>query len=81
MPKNNKPELKKGQKFNRLTVLGYSHSDRRWRKFYKAKCDCGNKKIIMGSAMTSGNTKSCGCLSFEVKKRKRDRNCKRCRSK
>lgn len=32
MPKNTKPELKPGEKFNRLTVLKFSHSDKRWCK-------------------------------------------------
>lgn len=71
MPENNRPELKPGERFNRLTVVEFSHSDKRWRKWYKVKCDCGNKKIVMGSAMVSGNTKSCGCLAIEIKKSKR----------
>lgn len=71
MPKNNKPELKNGMKFNRLTIIKFSHSDKRWRKWYHVKCDCGAEKIVMGSAMISGNTKSCGCLSFETKKNRR----------
>lgn len=71
MPKNNKPELKHGEKFNRLTVLKFSHSDKRWRKWYLVKCDCGKEKIVMGSAMISGNTKSCGCLAKETKQAKR----------
>ena len=41
MPKNNKKELRPNEKFNRLTVLKFSHSDKRWRKWYVAKCDCG----------------------------------------
>ena len=41
MPKNNKPELRTGDKFNRLTILSYSHSDKRWRKWYNMKCECG----------------------------------------
>ena len=68
MPKNNKPELVQGMVFNRLTVISFSHCDKRWRKFYNVECECGNKKIIMGSAMSSGNTKSCGCFSFESKR-------------
>jgi hypothetical protein len=71
MPKNNKPELQTHTKFNRLTVLSYSHSDIRYRKWYSVKCDCGTEKTVMGSAMVSGNTKSCGCLSKEVKANKR----------
>jgi ribosomal protein S27E len=71
MPKNKKPELKPGEKYNRLTIIKFHHSDKRWRKWYNVKCDCGNEKIVMGSAMVSNNTKSCGCLSMETKKRKR----------
>lgn len=71
MPKNNKSELKPDDKFNRLTILKFSHSDKRWRKWYVVKCDCGNEKTVMGSAMISGNTKSCGCLAKETKKAKR----------
>ena len=68
MPKNNKPELIPGMKFNRLKVISFSHADKKWRKFYNVKCECGNKGIVMGSAMSSGNTKSCGCLSSELKR-------------
>ena len=71
MPKNNKPELRSGDKFNRLTVLNYSHSDKRWRKWYNVKCECGSENVVMGSAIISGNTKSCGCLSREVKANRR----------
>lgn len=52
-------------KFGRLTVLELERSDNRHRKWYKTVCDCGVEKVVMGSAMTSGNTKSCGCLSRE----------------
>ena len=71
MPKNNKPELKPGDKYNRLTVLKFSNSDKRRRKWYLEKCSCGNEKTIIGSAMISGNTKSCGCLAKEIKQSRR----------
>ena len=31
---------------------------------YRVVCDCGTKKIVAYSAMTSGNTKSCGCQQY-----------------
>lgn len=71
MPKNNKKELRPNEKFNRLTVLKFSHSDKRWRKWYVAKCDCGREKTVMGSAIVSGNTQSCGCLAKEIKQSRR----------
>jgi len=71
MPKNNKRQLSVGEKYNMLTVLSFSHSDKRWRKFYDVKCDCGNETKIMGSAMTSGNTKSCGCYATKERQNRR----------
>lgn len=71
MARTEKQNLLNGEKYNRLTVISFSHSDKRHRKFYNVKCDCGKEKKIMGSAMISGNTKSCGCLSREVRANKR----------
>lgn len=56
------------QKYNYLTVISFSHSDKRNRKWYNVQCDCGNKKVLMGSAMVSNNTKSCGCFQHRYKK-------------
>lgn len=62
--------LKPGDKINRLTVLSYHHTGNHYRRYFNFRCDCGNEKVILGSLVTSGNTKSCGCLSIEVKKAK-----------
>lgn len=51
-----------GQKFGKLTVIKISHTDIHSRKHWLCKCDCGNEKIINGSKLKSGTTKSCGCL-------------------
>lgn len=50
-----------GQRFGKLTVLHYSHSERGKRK-YLCKCDCGKAKIVAGADMRKGHTRSCGCL-------------------
>jgi hypothetical protein len=60
-----------GEKYNRLYVKEFSHSDKRARKWFHVKCDCGNVKIVMGAAMVSGNTKSCGCYGKESARSKR----------
>jgi hypothetical protein len=52
-----------GDVFFQLTVLEFSHSDKHHRKYYVTQCECGTVKVIHGSAMVSGNTKSCGCLA------------------
>lgn len=62
--------LNKGEKLNYLTIIGFSHSDKRHRKWYNVVCECGNHKKIMGSAMVSGNTKSCGCMAKKIRKEK-----------
>jgi len=64
-------ELFIGNKINRLIVVALHHQDKRWRKYYVFKCDCGLKKVIHGAAVVSGNTKSCGCLAKESKKARR----------
>jgi hypothetical protein len=71
MGRTKKRELASGEKYNRLTIVNFHHSDKRRRKWYSVRCDCGNEKVVMGSAMTSGNTKSCGCLSKEIKASRR----------
>lgn len=56
----------KGQKFNRLLVLGYSHLDPKGEgAVWKCRCDCGNICYVTGKNLRSGNTKSCGCLKNE----------------
>jgi hypothetical protein len=54
-----------GRKFERLTVIGPEFENvynGRW----KAICNCeesrGEVRIYRGSSLTSGNTKSCGCM-------------------
>ncbi len=63
--------LEIGTKIHRFTVLGLSHKDARFRKFYNVQCDCGKTKILNGALIKSGNTRSCGCLSLERKRAQR----------
>lgn len=52
------------RRFGRLIVLhrssGGSHP--KW----KCRCDCGNSKVVSGSHLISGDTKSCGCIRREL---------------
>jgi hypothetical protein len=64
-----------GKKFNKLTVLEYSHSKRTAKRnsqaMFKCKCDCGNEVIVAGSNVRLEHTKSCGCYLPEwIKKTK-----------
>lgn len=57
----------KGQTFGRLTVISFSHKDKREKFFWNCKCICGKEKVIRGEKLRSGNTRSCGCLQREVR--------------
>lgn len=54
-----------GQRFNKLTVIRYQGSNAHNRREYECLCDCGNRKIVTGNALRTGNTKSCGCLHYK----------------
>lgn len=53
-----------GQRFGRLLVLERVEVDKKG-GYFLCQCDCGNKKVIMGSNLRLGKIKSCGCLLSE----------------
>lgn len=64
-------EVKPGMIFTWLKVISFSHKDGRWRKIWNVECRCGKTKKVLGSALVSGNTKSCGCYGIEKRRRSR----------
>lgn len=48
---------------------GYSGEDKK-RITWLCKCDCGNRKVIIGEDLKSGSTRSCGCLKEEGNNKK-----------
>lgn len=54
-----------GQRFGRVVVIDRSTSKPRGATWWNCKCDCGNTKVLRGSLLVSGNTRSCGCLEAE----------------
>lgn len=54
-----------GKRFGRLLVLSF-HSYDKYISKWNCQCDCGNEKIVTRNALTSGNTKSCGCLKKDL---------------
>lgn len=57
-----------GQRFGRLVVLGLADvPDRKGFIFWRVRCDCGTEKIIMQNNFIYGQTRSCGCLSNEMR--------------
>ena len=55
-----------GQRFGKLLVLECAGKLDGRHYFWKCQCDCGNTKIVECSRLTSGNTRSCGCLAKET---------------
>lgn len=53
-----------GQKFNRWTVLGFSHRNGK-RYYWYCRCDCGVERAVRSDGLLSGIRKSCGCLQRE----------------
>lgn len=50
-----------GQKFNHLSVIEITEKTPR-ATIWLCRCDCGNETTVATSDLTSGHTKSCGCL-------------------
>ena len=56
-----------GNKYNKLTVLGFDHIGERRRSYWKCQCDCGNIVILRKDDFIYpySHTKSCGCWHIE----------------
>lgn len=53
-----------GRIFGNLTVISYAFTKDN-RNYWKCRCKCGNVVDVATASLTSGNTKSCGCLIHE----------------
>lgn len=61
-----KPKLLPGVSFERLTIICKSGKrDKHNHAYWICECLCGNQIEVIGMAILSGNTKSCGCLNIE----------------
>lgn len=63
----NKPNVQRidmtGQQCSLLTVLSYSHYDKRsGQAHWRCICDCGREAVVSGKNLRRGMTRSCGCL-------------------
>lgn len=56
-----------GQRFGRLVVVCRAGSDSKKNAVWRCRCDCGTEKIINGSSLRNGRTKSCGCYNDEIR--------------
>lgn len=62
----NTKEISAGTVFGRFTVIeNTGEKDSSGTYQYKCQCECGEKKIIPGTALRTGKVQSCGCLRKE----------------
>ena len=59
-----------GQRFGRLIAVSYDKNSKKW----QCKCDCGKFTSVSKYKLTSGHTKSCGCLRTEMSQNPRKQN-------
>lgn len=57
-----------GQRFGRLIVLSRSTNPIYRQVFWICRCECGSVVDVMAGNLSRGNTKSCGCLSNDIKR-------------
>ena len=57
-----------GQRFGRWLVVSYNEdiSKQKGKPHWNCVCNCGNTRVIRGSSLKNGSSKSCGCLVKEV---------------
>lgn len=59
-----------GRKFGRWKVLNFSHMNRHKNTCWLCECECGKRNTVIGTSLTRGHSKSCGCFfRDEVKRR------------
>ena len=50
-----------GKEYGKLKVIDFKEI-KNHRAYWNCKCSCGNEICVSTSALTTGNTKSCGCI-------------------
>lgn len=60
---------KTGSKIGMFTLIERLPNYKNEKTYYRCICDCGNEKIISDSNITTGSTKSCGCLIGKAKRK------------
>lgn len=52
-----------GRKYGKLIVISESMTNKKGKPLkWLCKCECGNEKIILGTSLKEGHSKSCGCI-------------------
>lgn len=56
-----------GNRYGRLMVVCRAGSTKGGIARWLCQCDCGGKKVVIGSKLRRGETRSCGCLEQETR--------------
>ncbi|GGH83488.1 hypothetical protein JOD43_002102 [Pullulanibacillus pueri] len=59
----------KDKRFGRLVVVEKLDARKNGRVVWRCKCDCGNYVVVMSTYLTTGQTRSCGCLKKETERK------------
>lgn len=55
-----------GQRFTRLVAISVLPHRATNGRYWRCRCDCGNEVEVPVGRLTSGNTRSCGCLKTDT---------------
>jgi hypothetical protein len=55
-----------GERFGRLVVEKFVGASNGYNALWECVCDCRNRTVVQAGNLTSGNTRSCGCLHNEM---------------
>ncbi len=58
-----------GKTYNRWAVIERAKNDRLNQVCWLCKCSCGTTRVVTGTSLKSGQSKSCGCLRIEQLRR------------
>lgn len=67
MPRNCRFIDRTNRRYGRLLVLSFAGVKNK-KTMWRCICDCGNELIVKGELLANGHTKSCGCLSTQIKR-------------
>ena len=55
-----------GKRFGKLIVLEQTDKRQNDNILWKCQCDCGNIVYVRTNSLTTGNTRSCGCINYSI---------------
>lgn len=61
-----------GMCFGRLVAETATEIRQHGNVVWSCRCECGNTILVAGHSLRSGNTRSCGCLSLEMSRKRID---------